>query len=403
MDSAAQRDLARLRAERELVTRQLERIDLQMGRRADEILTNHDYASKSSVGRILGFSHTHVGTLIERARRAPEPERSERIPVMDNTIAGEYVLSIGARVVRSVSAYGDDDVLMQTGLDPRLFVEDGDQRPRVPNMLWQLDNGDWVGVGTASVGYGGSGCTLSVQALTRAGVSYETAEEIVRWRFCDAVNVDDRDTWATSRVWPVHARSTPSVLDDRMIVLFGDGLASDRAYRDESYVGQPAVDASGFYPSETEETHLEAWLRFLNDTANLPEWAQGSRVARVFRTPDVAAAEGFVATPFPVGWAGRAESPCVVIEQGKVQLWGFYYRPRDATQYVPDEAYQTLAMADVYPESLRERDERAARPWSRFVAAFVTPRDGLPDRIDISATGSDSLTYQPTEPVRFMS
>lgn len=53
------------------------------------------------------------------------------------------------------------------------------------------------------------------------------------------------------------------------------------------------------------------------------------------------------------------------------------------------------------PESLVERDARAARPWSRFIANNVPVEDGLPDAIDISATGTDHLQHLPTNPVRY--
>ncbi len=104
---------------------------------------------------------------------------------MANTTAGDYVTSIGARIVRSISGFDAGDVLVQSGLDPRLFAGPDDQIPSIPYMLWLLDSGDWVGVSQATVGYNGTGCEFAENALTRAGVPERAAREIVRWRFCD--------------------------------------------------------------------------------------------------------------------------------------------------------------------------------------------------------------------------
>ncbi len=402
MNTPTERELVLLRAERERTAREVRRLDLEIGRRAAVAIEAEEFTTKASLGRLLGLSHTHVAILIEGARNAPTAAPTEQIPVMDNTTAGDYVTSIGARIVRSISGFDAGDVLVQSGLDPRLFAGPDDQIPSIPYMLWLLDSGDWVGVSEATVGYNGTGCGFAESALTRAGVPDRVAREIVRWRFCDAVDVDDVGPWIKSTRWPVHARSVPQVIDDRLVVLFGDGLRSLRSYFGDLYVNHPEVDETGFYPSVTEESHLEAWLRFLNDAENLPEWAQGPRVARVFRTHAAAAEDGFTATAASWGAArGRVTHPCIVIEQGSVQLWGFYYRPRDTSQYLPDEAYEVLSLAGVYPESLLERDQRVARPWARFLANFVPQNDGLPDRIDVSLSATDELAHTPSEPARY--
>lgn len=402
MNTQAQRELALLRGERERLARDLDRIDIEMGRRADEILHTQEFVSKSAIARLLGFSHTHVGTLIERARAVPEPVASTRIPVMKNTIAGEYVSSTGARIVRSVSAFSPSDALAQSGLDPRLFATDGRQSIHVPNMLWKLDTGEWIGVEQVNVGYGGTGPGLAHDALTRAGVDDATASAIVRWRFCDAADIDDPDSWTTRRVWPVHARSVPLILDDRMIVLFGDRLTMPRYGGDGPKQRDQDIDETGILPSEHQESPLQGWLRFLDEVDDLPTWAQGTRVARVFRNDEAAAADGFTITSGL--WStlrGQTIHPSVVIEQGNVQLWGTFYRPHDTTQYLPEEAYEVLAMASVYPAELAARDERAARPWGRFVSTFFNIRDGLPDIIDISTDAKTELSYVPSEPIRY--
>lgn len=67
---------------------------------------------------------------------------------------------------------------------------------------------------------------------------------------------------------------------------------------------------------------------------------------------------GFVITAgSPLSWYDRT-SPCVVIEQGKVQLWGHFYRDPHSNAYLPEEGYEALAIADTYPDQLQERDRK---------------------------------------------
>lgn len=276
MDRQVERELALLRANRERAAGEMKRLDVEIGRVADVALAKHEYLSKSSIARLLGFP-THVSNLIEASRSASEPAGSPRIPLMENTVAGEYVTSVGARVIRSISAFHEGDVLVQSGLDPRLFTEDGRDSLDIPEMLWQLDNGEWIGVGMVSVGYAGTGPRLAQEALERAGVDASAAREIPRWRFCDALDVDDPTSWVCQTRWPVHARSTPRVSEDKIIVLFGDALDSLRAYHGMGSleVAQPAVDESGFYPSAMEQSPLQAWLSFLDDIEHLPSGRRG--------------------------------------------------------------------------------------------------------------------------------
>ncbi len=404
MDARMRTDLVLMRGQRNRLANETRQIDLEIGRLADRAIADDHHTTKSSLGRLLGMSHTHVGNLIDAARSTPEPETGDRIPVMDNVLAADYVLAIGARIIRSVSGFHEGDVLVASGLDPRLFAGE-DNRAEVPNMLWRLDTGEWIGVSKANVGYGGTGGSYSRQALVRAGVAEQTADEIVRWRFCDTHEDMDgpAESWTRQNRWPVYARSVPRVIDDRIVVLFGDGLRSLTTFppTNPPVPLQPPVDESGFYPSVTNETPLQAWFSFLNQDQNqLPEWAQGPRLARVYRHDEAAAEDGFTTVPSGARWgSSQRRHPCVVIEQGLVQFWGFFIRPRDTTQYVPEEAYEALRLADVYPHDLVEHDDKARRPWARFIRAFVPRLDDLPDSIDISHNGSEALSYLPSEPM----
>ncbi|MBB2975091.1 hypothetical protein FHX49_000632 [Microbacterium endophyticum] len=401
MDKRIEKELVLLRAQRTRLVDEMHRVDVAMGSTAAKALASDRYASKSAIARLLGFSHTHVGNLIEASSRELPPEPETLVPVMENTLAGDYVTSIGARITRSVSAFSEADVLFQSEIDPRALLLES-QESESPCMMWLLDNGQWVGVSAATVGYNGSGCSLSIEALTRAGIRPEIAEEIVGWRFCDAVDIEDPSTWKTSRKWPVHSREIPKRMGDRLIVPFGDLLREER-FPSTNWlpVRAPGIDETGFYPSDTGQTSFQAWLRFLDDEdgTGLPNWAQGGRVARVFRNSEAAFEDGFSLSTRGGLWTENTLQPCVVIEQGFVQLWGFFHAPLNRTQYLPDEAYEVLAMAGVYPNSLRERDERASRPWARFVASLGPSKDGLPDRIDISGDENGCVQFTPDLPL----
>lgn len=110
---------------------------------------------------------------------------------------------------------------------------------QLPAMLWLLNSGEWVGVEEATVGYGGSGCDMSRNALVTAGVDKKVADEIVRWRFCDAVDIDDPATWQKSTIWPIHSRGIPSVIGATIVVNFGEGLQRIRSWNDFSPPWRP--------------------------------------------------------------------------------------------------------------------------------------------------------------------
>lgn len=400
MDPQTRAELTVLRARRQRLSHELRDVDIEMGRVASSALAESPSTSKSSIGRLLGFSHTHVSNLIDASAAAPNPA-SREIPIVRGEDAGMFIHDAGARVVRSVSGFSEADVLEATGVDPRLLSERDSIRP--PNMMWLLDTGEWVGIDNVNVGYGGGGPRAAKTALLGAGISESIAEEIVYSRFCDtndALN-GSIDGWTRSDRWPVYSRGIPLRSDDRMIVMFGDGLYT----RHDSLLdvrGRPEVDENGFYPSATGISRLDAWLAFLDDTAQLPHWAQGVRVARVFRNDAAASEAGFVAAPFSPGRSSQAVHPSVVIEQGDVQLWGVFPREGASAAYLPEKAWEVLAKASVYPDDLRRINQQWQHPFLKFVKSLGWASDKLPDMIDISASGQDALDYVPSSPVEYV-
>jgi hypothetical protein len=276
-----------------------------------------------------------------------------------------------------------------------LFTDDDYHgRIGIPAMLWQLDNGDWLGVSQATVGYGGSGCESSRSALLRAGVDETIAGEIIRWRFCDAVDLNDPSSWDTRNVWPVHPRSGPTLVEDRIVInvmddtfIGHDEYATARVGLDEH--GQ---DSSGFYPSRSSCTPFQAWLDFLNEPADA-KWAQGPRVARVFLDESTALAQGFAVLDTS-NLARSTFVPTIVIEQGYVQIWWHSFGQRQQHAWLTQEAYEALGQAGVYPAELAERDAQNARPLRRFRNSLIRSAPTQP-YIDVSATGTGHLAFTP--------
>lgn len=387
-------ELARLKAIRDRHASSVREIDLEIGRVATEAISDDEYTSKSSIGRVLGVSHTQVNNLmISYSQVDPKHEPQTGIPIFENSLASKYVVERGTRIKRSISAFDPSDALFRSGLDPRLFNDDG--QVRSPAMLWQLATGEWIGVDQVSVGYGGTGCGYARNALVDAGVRKDLADRIVSWRFCDAVDVDIPESWQESRIWPVEARGVSRILDDRIILDIGERLDQIRDFRNYTPPQQDPIDESGFYPSISQMGLLEAWITFL-DQPQLPDWAQGPRVARVFLTDEEAETQGFVLRANDWGISrGRVSIPVVVLEQGHLQIWGHFYRPHNRTELLPVEAHEMLSDAGVYSAELEQLAKTSDNPISRFFTDLFGTSKTLPPSVDVSATGSDHLSYTP--------
>lgn len=394
-------EIARLKASRDRLATKIAELDREIGQKASAAIAADSSVTKSSLGRALGMSHTHVGNLISAASgttAAGTPEVSG-IPVLENYLAAEVVREAGSTIERCITGYSEGDVLFQSGLDPRLLADGTEgERVRPPAMLWQLDTGQWLGVSDVTVGYVGTGPGYAARTLVEAGVDQDVARRLVRWRFCDARGLTgtEADDWTTSMRSPFHARHLPRLIDDRIIVDFGEAL-----YRRRRWMSSlPPLDANGdeIDPADGDSSgprrlgNFGAWLQFL-DSPEAPDWATGKRVARVFLSRDAAAEQGFVHELWDA--MQRLESiPTVVIEQGKVQLWGHFYSPLARTDLLAPEAYVALAEARVFPQGLADRDRGSSKPLSRLITRLFGT-DNLPQSIDVSDDGASTLTFQP--------
>lgn len=313
-----------------------------------------------------------------------------------NIDAGRYVSGEGLTIVRSISAFEATDVLHQSQLDPMAFVNEDSGLLELPSMLWQLSNDEWLAVEDATVGYGGTGPRLAKAALRAAGVDEVLAEEIVSWRFCDAVDMNNRSSWQSQTTWPVHPRGAVQILQDRIIVHVGDAIPRyGSGVREELLPEQRAHgQASGFYP--TPHNVASAWLEYLDVTDD--PWAVGERVCRIFLDRDSARAQGFILEPPLAG----SSSPTLVIEQGHIQIWAHLHRNyASKTELLPDRAWELLNEAGMVPQELAKVDARTQTWWQenlQLLRRWFQFGSDLAERIgyaDVSAEARIRLRFIP--------
>lgn len=362
--------LAFLRTRRDAAAMQLRHADLEIGQTIGELLDCESAHSLSSIARMLGISHTHVKTLARRAQAASDTVdgRTDRRgwlpPMLSGFHAAKYLASTGRRVHRVIASFSSADILWISGLPPSMF-DHGPGMLDLPHMLWQLDDGSWLSVGPVNVGYGGTGGTLAFQALDRAGVNEDMANEIANLRWSDTHIERGETVGATT--WPKVRLAAPASLGSFYVLAVGRDSLTQREER---------IDPTGFYPSHPAGSPFTWAIDYLDgvgpDHAQpLPTWLHGPRRARVFLDTRSAHEQGF----------GDRERGCtLVIEQGDLQLWVFTYPPRDPTQLLSDEAYDALAYAGLYPDELAKLDARG-RFWRYIDQRFGPQR---PPYLDIS-------------------
>lgn len=373
-----------LRTRRDLAAGQMAQVDLEIGTTIGKLLAGSGSQSLSSVGRALGVSHTHVKTLAQRAQAASQANRAAgsasddeiwQPPLMDSYAAAKYLQETGRHIVRVVASFADTDILWMTGLSPRLF-DYGWRTIDLPQMMWQLDDGGWLGVDMVNVGYGGSGGSLAFNALSRAGIDEALAHRIVdlRWSDTDIARGDVNG----GRLWPKVPLAGPVPFGNFYVLPISEDGLTHRPDRQ--------VDDSGFYPSYPAGSPFAWAIDYLDGVAHrhaeaLPEWVRGTRRARVFLDAHAACEQGF----------GYRDQGCtLVIEQGALQLWVFTYPPRDPTQVLADQAYEALAYAGFYPDELAKLDARS-RFWRHLDHHFGRER---PPYLDMPPD-TDGLRYAP--------
>lgn len=372
-----QYDVAELLGQRRIEERngadpvELAAIDRKIGDRINHEKETDEYFSVADIARRLGDSPAAVESAIwGHGYRGMEPDEEARllemyIVVLDGPAAARFVTTQQARVVRSISGFDESDAALRSNLYPAVFtVED---RLDPPNMLWQLDSGEWVGVSHTQVGYGGEGPRLASAALIAAGVAEDLAEEISRHRFCDAVDITNPQTWETSRMWPVEGRSWPLLVNGRLVVAWGPGMPG-RGYSDLPRMNQRDPDPSGFYPSSHATPGWEQWIDFL-DQEDLPDWAEQPigprRSAWLFYDETQAEEHGFQLEGRELG-RGHFASPTVVLTQGVVQLWAFHPRPAEAGRLIHEDTIKFLKRAGLPTEHIEREERRRTTWWSRL-------------------------------------
>ncbi len=145
-------------------------------------------------------------------------------------------------------------------------------------------------------------------------------------------------SWILAPSGRLHAPKHPRVSEDKIIILFGDALRTLRPFSRDG-----RIQTSGMSRSSTRQvsTHRRPgnhhWMLGLPFLMTPPTFHRGHKeIALRARIPndDSAAAHGFSAVSSGGIWANySSREPCVVIEQGDVQLCGFFFRP--ATRRAP--------------------------------------------------------------------
>lgn len=371
-----------LRTRRDSAAIQLRQVDLEIGTTIGKLLWSEGPHTLSSIARELGVSHTHVKTLARRAQSANPDDRPEEVssqqdwlpPILDGFHAAKYLEETKRHVVRVIASFVSSDILWMTGLSPTLF-DQGPGRLELPHMIWELDDGSWLGIGPVNVGYGGTGGTLAFRALTRAGIDATLANRIVALRWSDT-HVPTGEVHG-AKTWPRVPLDPPESLGAFYVL---------NVNRDSLTNREQKSDETGFYPSHCAGSPFRWAIDYLDSAAyvyedELPKWLHGPRRARVFLDKEAAYEQGF----------GERHHGCtLVIEQGALQLWIYAYPPRDQTQLLADEAYDALAYAGLYPENLAKLDARS-RFWRHLDHHFGPRR---PRYLDISPDGQ-SLQHAP--------
>jgi hypothetical protein len=370
----------RLWALRRSTEKSLREIDLELGHYGRMLMSMG--VSQRALARDAEASAPHVGAL---ARRSEGHPWIEKVPILDAGTALEAVGGPG-RIRRVMAAFNEVDLLLGCGLDPEAFRH-GDGL-LVPNMMWQAEDGGYVGIDDVNVGYGGTGPHNAHAALLSAGLSETEAGYAFGERYFDL-----RPGWAD----PIIRRE--GWFDLRRPRFVGSALVVEIGYADLDFTFEHkglGSAASSSLRNARGDLAYQAWLGVLDwpeeltGDAEQPRWLAGERVARVFTDADAAMRQGFISGVYSgLGRAPRQYD--IVVEQGRLQLWVPTYPPDDPTLLLSREAYEALSMAGMYPREVAEKDAR--RRSVRYLAKLGGGE--RPPYIDISSTGQRRLSHVP--------
>ena len=327
-------------------------------------------------------SDPHVRAL---AKRSEGHARIEKVPVLDVETALDFVGGPG-RILRVLAAFNEIDLLLGCGLDPEAFRH-GDGL-LIPNMMWQAEDGRYVGIDDVNVGYGGTGPHNAHAALVGAGLPENEAAHAFSQRYFDlrpgqADPVLRPDGWFDAR--------RPRLVGSNLVVLIG--LPDlDFTFEHEQWGGATSSSLRNAHGDLAYQAWLKVldWAKELAEGAEQPAWLAGERVARVFREGEEAWRQGFVGGMY----TGIGRAPLqydIIVEQGRLQLWVPTYPPDDPTVLLSREAYEALSMAGLYPRNMAEKDAR--RRSVRYLAQIAGKE--RPSYFDISPSGRRRLSHVP--------
>lgn len=300
---------------------------------------------------------------LDRLGQAPP---DEPIMMRSPSEALKYLDITGWRVERVIAGFERTDVLLYSHLNPERFREG--RSLYVPQMLWCLDNGRWIGIKSVNVGYGGAGPSHAYDLLTKVGLDHAVARSARLHRFfdLDLTNGNNPARREAQRTDLLGLKELPWLEGSTFVVkLSRENLRG--TYEHERYIPH----SSSYVLNKDGLTEYEAWIKYL-DSPDLPTWLRGPRTGRVFVSYEAARQHGFAESPKVAALWGRGNVYPLVIEQGRLQLWVPVYAPLDSRRLVEDETYEALATAGLHPEYLsypgfQGRSTRYARRlrWTR--------------------------------------
>lgn len=251
-----------------------------------------------------------------------------------------------------MSSFADaNDTLYMAGLDPAQLLREGSLLRG--SMLIQAGDGEWAAVSHVTVGYGGTGPSNAHRTLAGLGIDEALARRIAYSRVSDVAFDGGPAAVGTplhTNDWPHVGLSAPRPHGERWVVSFGlDGLLEEGHDPEYDTLG-------GIYPKASPTPHLEHWLAWLDDA---PQWAAGSRRARVYLSPQSAIADGFTADAL-APWDRDRTVFAVILQQGPLQLWLSLPDSTDPTIQFAPETYEVLRRAGFYVDDREAQDSRNA-------------------------------------------
>lgn len=261
--------------------------------------------SQREVAAMLNVSSVTVHRYMDPGAARMDPATS--VPVIDLVALGEVLEAFGP-VERLLVAFHEEDVVVGSGLSPRLFAVGG--RVYLPHALLANARGEWLGVQDCLCGYGGTGAHNTLRLLSELGLDPERLKPtIFRNRFID-LDVFSSEVRSTASDPISHIDLRGALVVDGVVIA---GLG--RRNRG-SYLDPPPTEPDIQGQHQGEGNTLSDWRQEILDREPVLAWAQGPRSARCYLSYEAVQQAGLDHVDQWESWR-----PTVVVEQGDLQVW----------------------------------------------------------------------------------